>query len=132
MYANPGVFGNQSVHGELMSDELQQACFDLARITKWSRKPVDAAKIQAFSEQIAQIAREQVNDPLGIDIPLITRAVRYLANAHATPPMDEDTQWFYDMLRVVLEIARPNTGIDEENKEFLRDMRDGIEKSLGD
>jgi hypothetical protein len=46
--------------------------------------------------------------------------------------MDEDTQWFYDMLRVVLEIARPNTGIDEENKEFLRDMRDGIEKSLGD
>jgi hypothetical protein len=90
MYANPGVFGNQSVHGELMSDELQQACFDLARITKWSRKPVDAAKIQAFSEQIAQIAREQVSDPLGIDIPLITRAVRYLANAHATPPMDEE------------------------------------------
>ena len=105
-----------------MRDELQQACFDLARNTKWSRKPVDAAKIQAFSEQIAQIAREQVSDPLGIDISLITRAVRYLANAHAIPPMDEDTQWFYDMLRVVLEIARPNSGIDEENKEFLRDM----------
>src|SRR5437667_10557706 len=58
----------------------------LARITKWSRKPVDAAKIQAFAKQMATIAREQVSEPLGIDIPLITRAVRYLANAHAIPP----------------------------------------------
>jgi hypothetical protein len=113
-----------------MSDELQQACFDLARITKWSRKPVDAAKIQAFAKQMATIAREQVSEPLGIDIPLITRAVRYLANAHAIPPMDEDTQWFYEMMRVALEIARPNTGIAEENKAFLRDMLDGIQKSL--
>jgi hypothetical protein len=113
-----------------MNDELQQACFDLARITKWAKKPVDAAKIQAFAEQIATIAREQVSEPLGIDIPLITRAVRYLANAHAIPPMDEDTRWFYDMLRVVLEIARPNTGIDEENKAFLRDMLNGIQESL--
>jgi hypothetical protein len=117
---------------ELMSDELQQACFDLARITKWSRKPVDAVKIQAFAEQIAAIAREQVSEPLGIDIPLITRAVRYLANAHAIPPMDENTQWFSEMLRAVLEIARPNTGIDEENKAFLRDMLDGIQRSLRD
>jgi hypothetical protein len=44
--------------------------------------------------------------------------------------MDEDTQWFYEMLRVVLEIARPNTVVDDENKAFLQDMLHGIGKSL--
>jgi hypothetical protein len=46
--------------------------------------------------------------------------------------MDNNTGWFHDMLCVVLAIARPNTGVDEENKEFLRDMLQGIESSLSD
>jgi hypothetical protein len=61
---------------------------------------------------------------------LITRAVRYLAKVHAIPPMDENTSWFYDMLRVALEIARPNTGVNDENKQFLKDMLYGIADSL--
>lgn len=44
--------------------------------------------------------------------------------------MDEDTGWFYDMLRIVLEIARPDTGVSDENKDFLQDMLEGIGKSL--
>lgn len=111
-------------------DELAQSCFELARTTKWAQKPVDAATITAFADKLTHIAKGQVSEPLGIDIPLITRAVRYLTNAHAIPPMDEDTQWFYEMLRVVLEIARPNTVVDDENKAFLQDMLHGIGKSL--
>ena len=111
-------------------DELKQACFELARTTRWAQKPVDTATISAFADKLAAISKGQVSEPLGIDIPLITRAVRYLNNAHAIPPMNEDTGWFYDMLRVVLEIARPNTGIDDENKAFLQDMLEGIGKSL--
>jgi len=64
-------------------------------------------------ERPAAIAASFVSEPLEIDIPLITRAVRYLGQVHAIPPMDEDTQWFSNMLQVVLEIARPNSGMDE-------------------
>jgi len=82
--------------------------------------------------KLFEIAKGQVNPELEIDLPLITRAVRYVGQVHALPAMDDDTGWFYDMLRVVLEIARPNTGVEEDNKEFLRDMLQGIEQSLSD
>jgi hypothetical protein len=113
------------------NEELKNACFDVARTTKWALKPVDTAEINAHAEILYQIAKEHVSEPLQIDLPLITRAVRYLRQVHAMPPMDDNTMWFYNMLRVALEIARPNTGVEEENKEFLRDMRDGIDEVLG-
>ena len=115
-----------------MSDDLRQACFDVARTTKWARKPVDSADITALADKLYEIAKGQVSPELEIDLPIITRAVRYLGQVHAMPPMDDDTGWFYDMLRVVLEIARPNTGVDEANKEFLKDMLQGIGQSLSD
>jgi len=118
--------------GSHSDDELRKSCFDVARTTKWSRKPVDSAEITALANKLYEIAKGQVSPELEIDLPLITRAVRYVGQVHAMPPMDEDTGWFYDMLRVVLEIARPNTGVEEENKEFLRDMLQGIEQSLSD
>jgi hypothetical protein len=102
------------------------------RTTKWSLKPIDAAEITAVAEKFFKIAKQQVSPELKIDIPLVTRAVRYLGQVHAMPPMDDNTVWFSEMLRAVLEIARPNTGVEEENKAFLRDMRDGIDQSLGD
>jgi hypothetical protein len=113
-------------------EELKSACFEVARITKWARKPVDAADITALGNRFYKIAKEQISPELEIDLPVITRAVRYLGQVHAMPPMDDNTGWFYDMLRVVLEIARPNTGVNEENKEFLRDMLQGIGQSLSD
>ncbi|MBI3699427.1 MAG: hypothetical protein HY242_03140 [Afipia sp.] len=112
------------------SVELAQACFELARATKWARKPVDTESISKLATDLADIAKGEICEPLGIDLPIITRAVRYLNNVHAIPPMDDDTGWFYDMLRVVLDIARPNTSVAAEDKEFLRDMLEGIGKSL--
>jgi hypothetical protein len=113
-----------------VSEELRQACFDVARTTKWSRKPVDSAEITALADKLYEIAKGQVSPELEIDLPLITRAVRYLAHVHAMPPMADDTGWFTEMLRAVLEIARPNSVLDEDDKEFLRDLQYGIEKSL--
>jgi hypothetical protein len=113
-------------------DELKSACFDLARLTKWARKPVDAADIAVLADRFYEIAKGQMSPELEIDMPLIRRAVRYLGQVHAMPPMDDNTGWFYDMLHVVLEFARPNTGVDAANKEFLRDMLQGIGRSLSD
>jgi hypothetical protein len=113
-------------------EELKSACFEIARITKWARKPVDAADIATLGDRFYGIAKGQISPELEIDFPVITRAVRYLGQVHAMPPMDDNMGWFYDMLRVVLEIARPNTAVNQENKEFLRDMLQGIGQSLSD
>ena len=40
------------------------------------------------------------------------------------------SQRFHNMLRAVLEVAKPNIGVSDENKQFLRDMRDGIDEVL--
>src|SRR5262245_1160403 len=105
--------------------DLDAACFELARATKWAQRPVDADDIRRHAARLSGIARDQICEPLGRDVALLTRAVHYLLNAHAIPPMGDDTHWFSDMLSAVLEIARPNTGQDGKGREFLNDMLEG-------
>src|SRR5579871_4366496 len=113
------------------SDEvttLEVACFDLARNTKWRRSPIDIAEIQSLARKLTEIAKDRARfgEALGIDVALVTRAVHYLNQAHAMPPMDDDTVWFSNMLDAVIEIARPNTGLRGEARAFLRDLLEGI------
>ena len=113
-------------------DELKQACFTVARNTKWVQRPMDVAEIQAFALTLFEIAQKHIYDPLGRDAALVARAVHYLNCTYAMPPLGEDTQWFGTALEVVLEIARPNTGLNDEAKPFLTDMMDGINQSAQD
>jgi hypothetical protein len=110
------------------TSEIEESCFELARTTKWVQKPIDAEEIKAQAGRFSEIAKEKVYEPLGINPALVARAVRYLAQAHGMP-MGEDTQWFEHMLRAVLEVARPNSSLDERGQEFLKDMMDGIASS---
>src|SRR6266403_2963738 len=92
--------GFYSSMGEQMSAaenaELEAACFELARTTKWARKPVDSDEICALAARFTEIAKSHIlyGEELRIDAPVITRAIRYLTQAHAIPPMDDDTRWF--------------------------------------
>jgi hypothetical protein len=66
-----------------MSDDigtLKTACFELARSTKWARRPIDTANIQRLADRLYEIAKVKVetSSPLGVDIPMVTRAVNYL------------------------------------------------------
>jgi hypothetical protein len=112
--------------------DLEQACFELARTAKWARKPVDIEDIRALAAHFVEIAKSHVfiSDTLRIETPIITRAIRYLTQAHGMP-MSDDTAWFSNMLTALLEVARPNSGLDEEGRAFLKDMREGIEASQG-
>ena len=116
----------------VMSESLAlvDACFELARVLKWSKdNPAVEAVIGRLAENLNTIAMKRVHDAdtLGIDVSVVTRAVAYLAQAHATPPMNDQTEWFGYMLDAVLEVARPNSGLDGQAKEFLEDMLEGIE-----
>jgi hypothetical protein len=112
--------------------ELEKACFELARTAKWARKPIDSNEFHLLAARLAEIARSRVfhGDGLVIDAQLITRAIRYLTQAHATPQADDDTQWFSNMLDALLEVARPNSGLNEEGRAFLKDMLEGIGSHL--
>lgn len=116
----------------MTSDELERACLDLALAIKIVKEPISSDDAHGLAERFVAIAQVQVCAPLNIDRPLVTRAVRYLTQVHAIATMGDDTQWFSNMLSAVLEIARPNTGIDEDNKEFLRDMTEGINSLMSE
>lgn len=114
----------------ISDDDLQTACFELARTAKWSRKPYDAELLSSLAAKFEEICRGFVEDSLGRDLPLIVKAIRYLGQVHALPIMDDDTHWLYSMLSVVVEIARPNTIVDERGKPFLEEMKKGIDHML--
>ena len=111
--------------------DLEEACFELARTAKWVQRPIDSEEIRGLSSRFVEIAKSHIfiGDNLKIDAPLITRSIRYLTQAHGMPTGD-DTSWFSDMLTALLEVARPNSGLDERGQEFLQDMREGIDSFL--
>lgn len=113
---------------EITLQRLNEVCMELARTTMWARKPVDVDNIHDLATRYTEIAMQQVKhgSELGIDIPLVTRAVCYLHQAHAIPPMATDEEWFDNMLQAVLELARPNSGLTGEGRQFLRDLLFGI------
>jgi hypothetical protein len=114
-----------------ISKELDQACFELARTAKWMQRPIDSDEIVKLAERYLDIALSHLSTELRIDLPLLTRAVRYMSQAHGMPHGD-DTNWFESALITVIEVARPNSSLADSGKEFLKDMLDGIEESLAD
>lgn len=113
---------------KLSQESLTAACYDVANRTMSARRPVDVASIEAVAKRFCDIAAEHEDFLVeqGRDPNLIVRAVRYLADKHAIPPMRNDTRWFSDMLEVLIEIACPNCGTTKDIEAFLRDIEDGI------
>jgi hypothetical protein len=115
-------------------EKLQAACFKLARNTMWEMKPVDADRIKAHAQRLYEIALERVDETEGlhVTIPLVTRAIDYLRQTHALPPLKENTEWFQSMLDALLEVARPNVRLEGNGRLFLKDLQQGIKESLSE
>ena len=56
----------------------------------------------------------------------------FQCDAHALPLMGTDMEWFRQTLACLVELAVPGIALSAEGGDFLRDVRDGIEQSLGD
>jgi hypothetical protein len=115
-------------------DDLRTACHEVARATMWEQRPIDESIIDAHSERLFRIAREHEEfiTGQGRDPNLIIRAVRYLAHAHAIPPMRDDVHWFSTMLWTLIELACPNTGTTQDLETFFRDIEEGIAVARAD
>jgi len=124
--------GNQA---ELNKEALFEACKKLVKHTLWQTPvPQDISDI-IDTEQIRKTTRKYFEEALPHvefivehkrDPNLITRAILYLSQAHAIPPMKEDLTWFSNMLEAVIELACPNTIHSKETAQFLCDIEEGI------
>jgi hypothetical protein len=117
------------------NNALRQACREIVRNTLWrGPKPVDindiadTNQINNLTDRYFAIAIEHIEFVEGQnrDPNMITRAVCYLANSHAIPPMKEDLGWFRNMLESLLELACPNFIPNGKSDPFLEDVKDGI------
>lgn len=122
----------------LNRDALFEACKKVASQTLWQTPyPQDISDI-IDSEQINKTIQgyfeealhhvefivEQKRDPN-----LITRAILYLSQSHAIPPMKEDLTWFNNALEVLIELACPNVMHSKETSQFLYDIEKGIKET---
>jgi hypothetical protein len=112
----------------LRKGALNDACVELAEQVLSSPQGVStdlvetlAARYQAEALHHLEFIQGQGRDPN-----LLTRAVHYIANAHAIPPMGSDIIWFRSMMDFAVELAVPNSGLSNMGAAFLADVRDGL------
>lgn len=118
----------------LDNDALLAACFGVARAIRWRDNPVDEVLATAAIELYfdAAIQHEEFLIGQGRDPNIIVRAVRYIAHKHAIPPMEGDVEAFASMLDVLIELACPNTGVDQDQEQFFKDIEEGIQEARRD
>ena len=118
---------------------LYEACKKVAIHTLWQTpEPYDLSDI-IDTEQIEKTVQGYFKEALfyeefvieqNKDPNLITRAVLYLSESHAVPPMKEDLTWFKNMLEVLIELVCPNVIHSEKIPQFLYDIKNSIQMIL--
>jgi hypothetical protein len=113
---------------QLDFEALHEACFAAARGTMWDVRPTDVSKIKGLADSFYSIAMSHLNRvrELECDPGILVRAVAYLANTHAIPPMHDSKEWFIFMLAAILELACPQCSQNKESAAILADIEKGI------
>lgn len=86
-----------------------------------------AARFLALAEGHQDFVRQQRETD-----DVIAHAVNYIAHVHANPSRGTDTGWFRDVLAALIELAVPNTGLDEDAALLFPDLQCGLRQSLAD
>jgi hypothetical protein len=116
---------------ELNHEALRAACFEAARKTMQDARPTDLDKIRKLADTFYGIAWGHLKRiaAQGRDPDILSRAVSYLAHTHAIPPMHDSTEWFFFMLRALVELSCPEVEQNGETSVFLSDIRQGIHQT---
>ncbi|HOP40323.1 MAG TPA: hypothetical protein PLI53_04700 [Geobacteraceae bacterium] len=113
---------------DLDHEALREACFNAARRTLEDARPVDVARIDRLADRFYHHAREHVSriKMQGRDPNILVRAVNYLAHTHAIQPMHDSTEWFFFMMRALVELVCPEQQQDEKSKKVFADIEEGL------
>ena len=113
---------------------LEAACVHLAKQVLYgngadSKDVVEtlAAKFLSICEEHQDwVRRNRESDDV------IENAVWYLAHVHAIPPMRTDTSWFSQAMRLLLELAVPNTGLTADSFKLIPQLQEGMAQTMAD
>jgi hypothetical protein len=113
---------------QLDRDALNAACYEFVRTMRWKDNAVDdvvaRAIVSSYAEKAlfhAKYLLDQDRDPN-----ILVRAIQYLTQSHAMPPLEGDLAWFQAALDVLVELACPNTVVGPEAERFFCDLEQGI------
>jgi hypothetical protein len=117
---------------------LQQACYDIARITSWENHNAQSTSLDAITakaNQYVEVALEYAKelDERGADPDVAIGAVRYLS-VHAVPMMGDDVHWLGNMLEVIVDLFAPIYSVERGSDciQFLKSLRDAIDRIIPD
>lgn len=112
----------------LRKGALNDACVQLATQVLSSSSGVSADLVETLAARFQHEALHHLEfiEGQGRDPNVLTRAVHYIADAHAIPHMGTDIIWFRSMMDFAVELAVPNSGLSSEGAAFLADVQDGI------
>lgn len=111
---------------------LNDACLELARQVLITKNGPSNDIVETLAAKFEDEALHHLDFIIGQerDPNVLTRAVHYLVDAHAIPPMGSDISWFREMLTCLVELAVPNSGLTQQGAEFLGDVQIGIAASI--
>jgi hypothetical protein len=113
---------------DLNHAELHAACYVTAQKTMMDARPMDVRRIKKLADTFYTISLEHISrvKAQGRDPNIVVRAVKYLADTHAIQPMHDSTEWFFFMLRALLELACPERVKNKDSLDFFSDIEVGL------
>jgi len=110
---------------------LHNACFSVAMMV-W-RTPVDVEAVERLTIRLMSSARDHAEYLEGMrrDPNIIVRAIRYIEAHLVDYPYGDETGWFEDALRILVELVCPNAGERNGSHEFYADIEQGIAEVIG-
>lgn len=111
---------------------LNDACLELAKHVLVTKNGMSNDIVETLAAKFQDEALRYLDFIIGQDRDpnILTRAVHYLVDSHAIPPMGSDISWFREMLTCLVELAVPNSGLTQKSAEFLKDVQIGIAESI--
>tara|TARA_R110000868_G_scaffold371537_1_gene635249 strand:- start:310 stop:714 length:405 start_codon:yes stop_codon:yes gene_type:complete len=118
-----------------IEDKIREACFDLSTSLMWEKDNLTVERIESnmtelneMTEKFLETAKFYLENIEALEgqSEIIVRAINYIEEAHAIPPLRGNYQWFDYTLGALTELACPNSGLSNNNLEFLKDVENGI------
>lgn len=118
-----------------IEDKIREACFNLSTSLMWEKDNLTLERIESNMTELNEMTERFVEtakfyleniESLEGQSEIIVRAINYIEEAHAIPPLRGNYEWFDNTLRALTELACPNSRLSISNLEFLNDVESGI------
>jgi len=111
------------------NQELKEACHKIATVIILDTKSEEPDSVQSLAEQLYDVSLKELQylNNLGSNPSIVINAVNYIEQVQALSPVKNGIQWFTNILLTLIEIACPISVPEGKAKEFLSDMKHGIE-----